>query len=54
MRAVLRFTITGIVLGVLIGWLLSLISGNVFVVMLVGSLGMLVGLILGFIHRNDP
>lgn len=53
-RTVLRFTITGIVLGLLIGWLLSLVSGNIFVVLGVGSLGMLVGIILGIVHRNDP
>ncbi len=53
-RTVLRFTVTGIVLGLLIGWLLSLVSGNIFVVLLIGSVGMLVGIILGFIHRNDP
>jgi len=53
-RTVLRFTVTGIVLGLLIGWLLSLVSGNIFVVLGVGSLGMLVGVILGIVHRNDP
>jgi hypothetical protein len=53
-RTLLRFTVTGIVIGLLIGWLLSLVSGNIFVVLLVGSVGTLVGLILGFIHRNDP
>jgi len=53
-RTVSRFTVTGIVVGLLIGWLLSLVSGNFFVVLLIGSVGMLVGLILGFIHRNDP
>jgi hypothetical protein len=51
---VLRFTVTGIVLGLLMGWLLSLVSGDIVVVLLVGSLGTLVGVILGIVHRNDP
>jgi hypothetical protein len=53
-QAVLRFTVTGIVIGLLMGGLLSLVSGNVFVVLFIGSVGTLVGVILGFIHRNDP
>jgi hypothetical protein len=50
----LRFTVTGIVLGLLIGWLLSLGSGNYYVTLAVGLLGLLVGIILGIVHRNDP
>ena len=53
-RTVLRFTVTGIVLGLLIGWLLSLVSGNYYVTLAVGLLGLLVGVILGIVHRNDP
>lgn len=53
-RTVLRFTVIGIVLGLLIGWLLSLVSGNYYVTLAVGLLGMLVGVILGVVHRNDP
>lgn len=53
-RTVLRYTITGTVIGLLMGWLFSLVSGNVFVILMVGSLVTVVGLILGFIHRNDP
>lgn len=53
-RTVLRFTVTGILMGLLLGWLLSLVSGNFFVVLFIGSIGVLVGLVLGVIHRNDP
>ena len=53
-RTVLRVTVTGIVVGLLIGWLASLPSGNPFVVLLGGSVGTLVGVVTGFIHRNDP
>lgn len=53
-RTVLKFTVTGIVVGLLMGWFLSLVSGNIFVVLFIGSLGTLVGVILGIVHRNDP
>ena len=53
-RTVLRFTVTGIVCGLVMGWLLSLPSGNYYVTPAVGLLGMLVGVILGIVHRNDP
>ena len=51
---VLKFTVTGTIVGVVMGWVLSLISGNIFVVLLIGSLVTLVGFILGIVHRNDP
>jgi hypothetical protein len=54
MKNVLKFTVTGIVAGILIGWLFSFASGGVFVLLFVGTLGLLVGLILGVVHRNDP
>lgn len=53
-RTVLKFTVIGIVLGLLIGWLLSLVSGNYYVTLAVGLLGMLIGVVLGIVHRNDP
>jgi hypothetical protein len=53
-RTVLRFTVTGIVCGLVIGWLLSLVSGNYYVTLAVGLLGLLIGIILGIVHRNDP
>jgi hypothetical protein len=53
-KNILKFTITGIVVGVVMGWLLSLVSGNLFVVLMVGTLGLMVGGILGIVHRNDP
>ena len=52
-KNILKFTATGVVLGLGIGWLLSLVSGNVFVVLMIGTLGLLVGGILGIVHRND-
>ena len=53
-RTVLRFTVTGTVSGFVMGWLLSLGSGNYYVTLAVGLLGLLVGVILGIVHRNDP
>jgi hypothetical protein len=53
-KNILKFTATGVVAGLLMGWLLSLVSGNMFVVFFVGTLGLLVGVILGIVHRNDP
>jgi len=43
----------GILAGVLLGWFLSLVSGNIFVVLMIGTLGLIVGVILGIVHRND-
>ena len=45
--------VTGIVAGVVMGWLLSLGSGNYFVTLGVATLGLVVGVILGIVHRND-
>ncbi len=53
MRPFLKFTITGIVVGLLMGWGLSLVSGNIFVLLFIGSIGTVIGLILGIVHRND-
>jgi hypothetical protein len=52
-RNILRFTATGLVAGVGLGWLLSLPSGNYFVTLGVTVLGLFVGVILGIVHRND-
>ncbi len=49
-----QFTLVTPVLGLLLGWLLSLVSGNVFVIIGVGTLGAIVGVVLGIVHRNDP
>jgi hypothetical protein len=54
MRTVLRFTITGMVIGLLMGWLFSLVSGGSFVILMIGSLVTVVGIVLGIVHRNDP
>jgi|CZKY01.1.fsa_nt_gi hypothetical protein len=53
-RTVLRFTVTGIVCGLVMGCLLSLGSGNYYVILAVTLLVTLVGVILGIVHRNDP
>jgi uncharacterized transporter YbjL len=49
-----QFTLVGLALGVVLGWLLSLVSGNIFVTVGIGGLGTIVGVVLGIIHRNDP
>jgi hypothetical protein len=54
MRTVLRFTITGMVIGLLMGLLLSLGSGNVYVILMTGAVVTVVGIVLGIVHRNDP
>lgn len=53
-KNILKFTATGVVAGLVMGWMLSLWSGNIFVVLGVGTLGLVVGGILGIVHRNDP
>jgi hypothetical protein len=52
-KNILKFTATGVVAGVVLGWLLSLGSGNYFVTLAVATLGLLVGVILGIVHQND-
>jgi uncharacterized transporter YbjL len=52
-KNILKFTATGLVAGVALGWLLSLVSGNYFVTLGVATLGLFVGVILGVVHRND-
>jgi hypothetical protein len=52
-KNILKFTATGLVAGLVLGGLLSLGSGNYFVTLGVATLGLLVGLILGVVHRND-
>ena len=53
-RPVLRFTITGMVIGLLMGCLLSLGSGNFYVILMTGAVVTVVGIVLGIVHRNDP
>lgn len=53
-KNILKFIVPGVVLGVVIGWLLSLVSGNYFVTLGVATIGLLVGVVLGIVHRNDP
>jgi hypothetical protein len=52
-KNILKFTATGLVAGLAVGWLLSLPSGNYFVALGVATLGLFVGVILGIVHRND-
>ncbi|MGA2744428.1 MAG: hypothetical protein ABSE44_07020 [Candidatus Sulfotelmatobacter sp.] len=54
MRKFWEFMLVGVVLGVVLGGLLSLVSGNIFVIIGIGTLGTVVGTVLGIIHRNDP
>jgi len=49
-----QFTLVGVAEGLVVGWLLSLVSGNIYVFIGVGTLGTIIGIILGIIHRNDP
>lgn len=53
-KNILKFTTTGVVAGLIMGWMLPLVSGNIFVMWGVGTLGLVVGGILGIVHRNDP
>jgi len=52
-RTVLRFIAVGMFVGLIMGWLVSLVSGNFFVILLFGSIGLLVGVTLGFIYKKD-
>lgn len=54
MREFLQFVITGVVVGAIMGRVLSLVSGNWYVIVGVSTLGMLIGITLGIVHRNDP
>lgn len=54
MKKFWQFTLVGLGEGLLLGWLLSLVSGNIFVTIFIGTLGTIVGIVLGVIHRNDP
>jgi hypothetical protein len=52
-KNILKFTATGLGEGLVLGWLLSLGTGNYFVTLGVATLGVFVGAILGIVHRND-
>jgi hypothetical protein len=55
MRKFLEYTITGVIAGAIMGWLVSLVSGDTLRDVLgIGILGTLVGVVLGIVHRNDP
>jgi hypothetical protein len=42
------------VIGLLMGCLLSLGSGNFYVILMTGAVVTVVGIVLGIVHRNDP
>ncbi len=48
-----EYTLTGVVAGLVMGWLLSLVSGNYYVILMVGGLGTIIGIVLGIIHRKN-
>ena len=50
----LQFTFAGLMAGAVLGWLLSLVSGNWYVMIGVGVLGTAIGIVLGVVHRKDP
>ena len=54
MKKFWQFTLIGLVEGVIVGWLLSLVSGNFYIILGGGALGTVVGTVLGVIHRKDP
>jgi hypothetical protein len=54
MRKFLQFTITGLVVGLLMGFPISLVSGDVRLALAIGGRGTLIGVVLGVAHRNDP
>jgi hypothetical protein len=53
-KNILKFVLTGVVAGIALGGVLSLWSGSILVILAVGTLGLIVGGILGVAHRNDP
>ena len=54
LRTILKFTVTGTIVGLVIGGVFYPVSGDIFVILFVGSLVTLVGFVLGIVHRNDP
>jgi len=46
-----EYTVVGAIAGLILGWVLSLVSGDTFVVLLVGTMGTVVGIVLGIVHR---
>jgi hypothetical protein len=48
-----QFALAGVVVGLIMGWGVSLVSGNLFVVAFFGAIGTVVGIVLGIVHRND-
>jgi hypothetical protein len=48
----LRYTFVGLVSGLIFGCLISLVSGDLRIIPTIGGLGLVIGVILGIIHRN--
>ena len=53
-KNIFKFTATGIVVGLALGFLLDFMSGGIFIPLFIGALGLLVGGALGIVHRYDP
>jgi hypothetical protein len=53
MNAFWRYTLTGLMAGMVIGGLLSLVSGNSLVIVFVALIGTVVGIVLGVVHRAE-
>ncbi len=52
MNNAFRFTTTGIVTGIGVGLVVSLVSGDVLIAIMIGALGLIVGDIFGMVHRK--
>jgi hypothetical protein len=49
----LQFLLIGLVAGAALGGLLSLVSGNIYVIIGVATLGTIVGVVLGIVRRKE-
>jgi hypothetical protein len=48
-----EYTLVGMTAGLILGSVLSVVSGNTFVVLLIGTMGTVVGMVLGIVHRHE-
>lgn len=49
---ILKYSVSGVVVGLLFGWALSSVSGNNFVLVSITALGTAIGIVLGLVNRN--
>jgi len=54
MRKFFQFVLTGLVAGAILGWLISLVSGDWYVTVGVSAVGLAIGIVLGIVHRTYP